>query len=232
LGAGDIAYGQTKRIEYSVILKEVGKHTFRTRIRADGVKLEKTATVEVGEPNLDVIVVGPRTRVIGRQARYTITVVNTGTASLTGVKLSDELTPEIVFLGSNGGRLDGDLVRWDLGTIAPGSKKTVSVDVRSSIAGTFKNVCTAVADRGLREQGKTITQFTPASSLAVEIDRDTASLAVGMETTFVVRRGEHRQRERREGASGRATRRGFGSHRGTRSRQAGGGRRTNPLRRD
>ncbi|MGL4555177.1 MAG: hypothetical protein ACRC33_28760 [Gemmataceae bacterium] len=184
---GDLAPGQTKRIEYGAILKEAGKHTIRTVLRADGVKQEKSVTVEVGSHDMDVIVAGPAIRAVSRLARYTITVRNTGTSPLTGVKMSDELPEEIVYLGSNGGRLDGQFVRWDLGTIPAGGKRTVSVEVRSRSPGTFKNVVTATADRGLSGGSNVTTLFAPAGRLAVEIDREASVASVGQELTLLVR---------------------------------------------
>jgi uncharacterized repeat protein (TIGR01451 family) len=183
---GDVLPGQTKRIEYTAFVKETGKLTVRTLMTADGVKQEKSATLEVGNPGVDVTVAGPSVLPVGRQARYTVTVVNTGTAALTNVKLSDELPPEIVFLGAVGGRLDGDHVRWDIGTIAAGGKRTVSVDVRSRVAGKFKNVFTATANRGLVEQGKVRTLFVPIAGLAVVIEGE-EKVTAGQETTLVVR---------------------------------------------
>lgn len=184
---GDIAPGQIKRIEYDVILKESGKFTFRTLLKADGVKQEKSAVVEVGNPGLDIAMIGPSTRAVGRAAHYVIVVTNTGSAALTNVQLTDELPEEIVFRGATGGRLDSQVVRWDLGTIPPGGRRAVALDVSSRLPGSFKNVCTATADRGIREQGKATTTFVAASPVTVEIERETESLSLDRETTLVVR---------------------------------------------
>lgn len=186
---GDLAPGRTKTVEYDAFVKETGKLAIRTVARAaGGLRREIDSTLDIGQPGLEVNVAGPARRVVGRPARYTITVTNPGSSPVTRVDLTDDLPREIVYLGSTGGgRLDGDQVRWGLGTIPAGGRKVVTVDVRSTQAGSFENVVTAKADRGLVEQGKAKTTFTAEAPLVVEIDRDRPSLRVGEEATFTVR---------------------------------------------
>jgi hypothetical protein len=74
--------------------------------------------------------------------------------------VSDELPREIVFLGSSaGGKLDGNVVRWNIGTIPAGQTREVTLDVSAKLAGDFDNRCTATADGGWREQGKAMASF-------------------------------------------------------------------------
>src|SRR5262249_14592379 len=116
-----------------------------------------------------------------------LTVRNTGTMAAKHVELSDELPVEIEYLKSATGKLDRDHVRWSLGTLAAGASKTVEVTVKATKTGTFKNVVTATADRGLNEQAATHTRFDLLDGLALEADKGEDPLAVGQTTAWTFR---------------------------------------------
>jgi uncharacterized repeat protein (TIGR01451 family) len=170
---GDLAAGAARTIEYQAVAKEVGNLVSKGQVKSDGGSSRVTEhRVKVGQPALAVVKTGPKERLVGRLATYRLTVSNPGTLPATHVALSDELPAEIVFVGaSSGGKLDRDVVRWSLGNLAPGAARTVQLVVRAKKPGTFRNVCTASADRGLSEQAKTATTFTTATGLVLEVDK-------------------------------------------------------------
>src|SRR5262249_33775307 len=184
-----LAAGRSRVVEYQAVAKETGRLTGLAVVEAAGeIRREASHTVRVGQPALAVVKAGPAQRLVGRAATYQITVRNPGDLPATNVQLTDELPPEIAFASATAsGRLDGEQVRWDLGTIQPGGKKAVLLVVRARKAGTFKNVCTASADRGLQEQGKAQTLFEEPAGLTVEIDKTTDPVAPGREASFVLR---------------------------------------------
>jgi uncharacterized repeat protein (TIGR01451 family) len=125
---------------------------------------------------------------VGRPTTYRITVSNLGTAPATHVALTDELPAEIAYVGASaGGQFDRDVVRWSLGTLKPGEARSVQVVMRARKAGTFINVCTAEADRNLKEQGKAETTFEPATGLALEMDPSSDPVALGQPFSVTVR---------------------------------------------
>ncbi len=95
--------------------------------RADGVRRELSHDLRVGQPVLAVLLSGPKQRLVGRPSTYVITVTNKGDWPATKVQLSDELPDPNIYRdpisfvsASDGGRLVGHHVRWELGTIIPG----------------------------------------------------------------------------------------------------------------
>src|SRR5262249_52230319 len=143
--------------------------------------------VKVGEAPLSVSHSGPAHRYVGRQATYRLTVKNTGTLPATHVELRDVLPPEIEYVSSPAGKLDRDQVKWDLGTIAPGKSRTVQVTVRATRSGTFTNVGTATADRGLSAKHHAQTRFDAVEGLALELEKGEDPLSPGQTTTWTVR---------------------------------------------
>jgi uncharacterized repeat protein (TIGR01451 family) len=186
---GELAPGQTKQVDYQAIPKKTGTFSNQAVVEAEGgARDQASLRVRVGQPVLDVATVGPQHRLVSRPATYRITVRNTGTMPATNVQVTDDLPPDIRFVGaSGGGRLAGDEVRWSLGRLEPGGRRTVQVEVRARKAGTFKNVVTASADRGLTEQGKAETKFEEVEGLALEVDKGEGAVEVGRELVANVR---------------------------------------------
>ncbi len=157
---GDLAPGATRVIRYQALADKEGEYTIRGEARAGTVRREAATTLKVGEVGLDVAVTGPARADILKTITYRIVVSNAGSVALTNVRLTNDLPGQVAFAGATGGgALDGKAVRWSLGNIAPGAQREVTLSVQATEAGEFKNVCTATADRGLREQGKAVTVF-------------------------------------------------------------------------
>jgi uncharacterized repeat protein (TIGR01451 family) len=194
---GDLAPGQTRAVEYTAVAKKTGRYTNSASAEAaGGLRQKASATVRVGEARLAVLKSGPATRLVGRPSAYVITVRNAGTMSAANVRVTDELPADIAFVrASGGGRLstarpgEGGAaeVRWSLGTLAPGAKRTLELVVRARRAGTFRNVANVAADRGLAEQGRAETKFEDPAGMAVEVDKGDDPVEVGRETTYTVR---------------------------------------------
>jgi uncharacterized repeat protein (TIGR01451 family) len=186
---GDLAPGATRTVEYTAAPREVGTLIVKTLVRGDaGVRREAEHRVKVGQPALSVVKTGPKERLVGRIATYRLSVSNTGTLPATRVSVSDELPPEIAFAGaSDGGKLERDTVRWNLGTLAPGASRTVQLMVRAKKPGTFRNVCTASADRDVTEQARLETLFKIPTGLNLEIDKGSDPVASGERVSLAVR---------------------------------------------
>lgn len=169
---GDLAPGRSHLVEYQVVAMEPGTFTNQASVEAQNVTPQQIShSIRIGEPKLAIRLLGPKTRGVGRPATYHLDVTNTGDIPATNVQLSDELKPDIEFVSANsGGRLEGSFVRWNLGTLAPRSRRTVAVQVKARRAGTFRNVVTANADRGLVEQAFLETKFDQNATLTVELD--------------------------------------------------------------
>lgn len=198
---GDLEPGKTRSIEYDAIPSAVGPLTTKAVVSAEGGKREASHTVKIGEATLSVSTFGPKHRHVGRPATYRLVVRNTGTLAATHVELSDFLPSQIEYVGSQGGQLKrdvehtnaanekqkGDEVKWSLGTIAPGAARTVSVTVRAKQAGSYTNVGSVTADRGVSAKEQLDTRFDVASGLALEIEKGDEPLAVGQTTEWTVR---------------------------------------------
>lgn len=193
---GTLEPGQTKRHEISALARGSGKLIARAIARTGGAQEEASTTIVVGEARLTVIKTGPRTRSVKRPTPYLITVMNTGNAPATHVKLIDDLGQndegvrahvEFQSATANGAK-DGPSVKWLLGTLQPGERRTVQLVVRVNEEGGYKNLATASADHGLSAKAESPqTRFTRANNVVIEIDKEHDPVEVGQETSYVVR---------------------------------------------
>jgi uncharacterized repeat protein (TIGR01451 family) len=192
---GDLAPGASRKIDVLALAKEPGTLASTGAVSADG-GLRSTARHEVlvGSAVLKVTMSGPKQGIVGRPATYVFTVANTGTYQAEEVELSDELPdpkkyPDaITFVSAtDGGRLAGHHVRWNLGTLPPGQRRTVVVQLRSRHPGKFENVCQVHAARNLNEQDSTVTQFEESAALSLETAKNRNIAAVGEEASFTIR---------------------------------------------
>jgi uncharacterized repeat protein (TIGR01451 family) len=193
---GNLAPGERRRVELKVIAKENGTHPLKATVSAAGIKAVEgnLSRVLVGEPKLTLVKTGPRWRSLDRTATYFLTVSNPGSMPATNVQLSDELyfnerlRSGIELVGaSDGGRLAGNDVRWSLGTLAPGARKTVSLTLRALQPGDFKNAATVRADRDLSAPASATTTFETPAGLTLDVEKASDPVAVGKSTTFTFR---------------------------------------------
>jgi uncharacterized repeat protein (TIGR01451 family) len=94
-------------------------------------------------------------------------------------------TPQdIVFVAaSDGGKREGDSIRWSLGTLKPGERRTVRMTIRAVVPGKARNVTTVTADGGLSAWNALWTQFEEAAGPVVEIDKGDDLFEVGRPAT-------------------------------------------------
>lgn len=198
---GTLAPGEHRRIEFKLIAQQNGVHQLKATVSAAGQKAVEgnLSRVLVGEGKLSLAMTGPSWRSLDRTATYLLTVSNSGTIPATNVQISDELfanpvlRSSIEFVGaSDGGRLAGHDVRWSLGTLEPGARKTVRLTLRALQASQphgFRNAATVTADRGLKADAIATSTFEMPAGLTLDVDKDSDPVAVGktMVFTFLVR---------------------------------------------
>jgi uncharacterized repeat protein (TIGR01451 family) len=187
---GELAPGQTRRIEYQAISKKAGTWSTKAELKAAGGVHEKaSARVIIGEAKLSVEKTGPQRRLVNRPTAYQIMVQNAGTMAATNVQVSDLVPSGIDFVAASpGGRLDQGIVRWSLGTLRPGEQRGLQVVIRAARPGRYGNVVQAKADHDLSAKAVADeTRFEAATGAAVEIDRSSPALPVGQKARYTIR---------------------------------------------
>jgi uncharacterized repeat protein (TIGR01451 family) len=139
---------------------------------ADGLKATAKATVKVLVPKLDVSIVGPADRLIGKKATYTVTVRNSGDVPVTGVVVREHVPAafRVVSTGSNGVLAPaGDRVSWTIGDLAVGAVKELSFEGTCAQPGTLSHHAEATGDRNTKAAADYTTKVAGIPALRMEM---------------------------------------------------------------
>lgn len=185
---GKLGPGQSRTIDYQVVARQAGRLCNRvTATAAGGLREEMESCVTVAEAKMALSKTGPGRLYVSRPAAYQLTVTNTGTVPLTGVRLSDPIPEQATFASATqGGQLVGNEVQWSIGTLAPGTSRTVELVFRARVAGTICNRATASAEQGLTAQADTCTEFVGVAALLLEVVDTDDPVELGAETSYVI----------------------------------------------
>jgi uncharacterized repeat protein (TIGR01451 family) len=122
--------GQSKAIPLTLTARQGGKFGFQVAAAGEGrlAAVPQSATVTVKEAQLSLSVHGPARGYVGQEATWELVVRNTGEVPMTGIVVKATLPPEIGSAkASDGGRVAGKQVVWDVGTAPPRREKPLTL---------------------------------------------------------------------------------------------------------
>jgi uncharacterized repeat protein (TIGR01451 family) len=188
---GNLSAGETRNVTVMCIAKLGGTQKCDVIAEAEGgLQAKETAPVSVTMPRLELQLVGPALRYLGRKALYTLKVNNPGDAPATNVTISD-LVPEgfKVLAASDGGRHDfaAHTVSWFLGEIKPGETHEVKLEVQAVNPGEFKHKASAIGAHNLCADSELATRVEGLSALMLEMVDTDDPIEVNSETAYEVR---------------------------------------------
>ncbi|MFN5945180.1 MAG: hypothetical protein ACK5ZG_07550 [Phycisphaerae bacterium] len=145
--AFDLAGGASREFTFNVKADKVGSYTNNATAAAQGglnATSNNTVTA-VNAPTLTIDKQCPANIRQGRPVTYNIVVTNTGNAPAANTVVRDPLPAGSTFASATeGGAVSGGAVVWNLGTLAPGQSRTVSLTINAG-AGTINNEAFASA---------------------------------------------------------------------------------------
>jgi uncharacterized repeat protein (TIGR01451 family) len=172
---GALAGGANREFTLTVKPTQQGTLTFRTSAdTADGQRAETSAKVNVGTAGLKVAIDAPNGLGTGENAMARVLVRNVGTVAA-----------ENATVWVTGGVLAANTpTEHPVGTIAPGSTRTVEVPLRAAASGRFALRATVTADGGLTDKSETALDVKKAG-LIVEV-RGPSKVATGEDATYEI----------------------------------------------
>ncbi len=188
IDAGTLAAGQSKEFATTLNASKTGKYENKAIASSStGLKAEASTTTEVRQPVLVISKDGPGQMYLSRPVSYEIKVTNKGDADATNTVLADTIPAGVTGVkASNGGTASGSSVIWNIGTLAAGATKTVSISYTPTSAGTVSNTvkATAVCAEGVSASAKTTISGIAAVLLEVIDTED--PVEIGGTTTYVI----------------------------------------------
>jgi uncharacterized repeat protein (TIGR01451 family) len=186
---GDLAPG--KSMTYTVMAKaaKTGSYKSSALAKADGnLKSETEATTTaVKQPILVITKTGPEKQYLGRKVNYEITVSNKGDAPATNVALTDSIPAGVTeAVASEGGQIAGTTASWNLGTIAAGQSRKVTIGYLPQAAGAFSNTASVVATCAESVKASAKTEVSGIAGILLEMIDVTDPLEVGQNETYII----------------------------------------------
>lgn len=185
---GTLDANMSRAITVPVKASRTGSFSNNASASADGGLSADSNTVNtvVVQPVLSVDVACPDTRYIGRNAAFEITVRNTGDAACDSATLTADFTGGEFASADNNGAASGNSVNWNLGAIAAGQSRTVTLVLSpreigtASVRATVNCACSNPAS----DTCETAIRGIPALLLEVVDDND--PVEVGNTTTYII----------------------------------------------
>ncbi len=187
---GALKPGESRQIELTLNAAQAGKVINSLVARGEGsLKVEEKAELEVVAPALKVDMTGPTRRYLERQATYTVSVSNPGTAPAKDIQLVTQLPKGLKFVkANNSGQYDPNTncVYWSLEELPAtetGSVTLVAVPVevgeqRLKVQGKAKQGLSAEHDQTVVVEG--------IASLAFDVKAADEAIEIGGETTYQI----------------------------------------------
>jgi uncharacterized repeat protein (TIGR01451 family) len=188
---GPLKAGETRQIQLPLTATKGGRIVNVLSAEGeDNLKAEDRAEVEVIAPQLDVALEGPKRRYLERQAVYTLSVSNPGTAPARGVELVAYLPPGLKFVSANnGGGLDAgsQTVHWLLGELPIKETGKVELVTMPVEAGQQKLRLEGRGEQGLAAAREQPIAIEGLAAVMFQVTNTSGPIEVGSETAYEIR---------------------------------------------
>lgn len=191
LSVGDLAPGESQKFSIELTAVTAGKVANILRALAENsIANESASPIEVISPKLQIGVEGPKLRYLERQATYTASITNTGTAIATNVDLIVYLPSGLQFNSAeNRGEYlpNQHAVMWQLAELAAGQTAATKVTLLPVEEGDLVLRMQATADSIRAEAVEKPVRVEGQSELAFSIEDDNDPIETDGKTTYIVK---------------------------------------------
>jgi uncharacterized repeat protein (TIGR01451 family) len=188
---GDLKPGESRQIELSMNTVKAGSVVNILLARADGqLQAQQQSSFTVVAPQLELSVQGPKKRYLERQANYTVTVSNPGTAPAKEVQLVTHLPKGLKFVGANNsGEFDPvtNTVHWVLEELPAKETGQVTLTTLPVEPGDQLLKIESVAERGLAAEQEEVVSVEGVAAILFQLADLADPIEVGGETTYEIR---------------------------------------------
>lgn len=187
---GEIRPGQTRKLELKLNAAKAGFVTNTLVARADaGLMVKDTIELEVVAPQLEVGVKGPVRRYLEREATFTVSVSNPGTAAAKNVELIAQLPQGLKFVSlNNSGHYDRGrhAIIWSLEQLPSGEMGKAQFKAIPTAMGNYRIRAIAKADRELTSSQEHALAVEGLAALYFGLVDQTDPIEIGGRTTYIL----------------------------------------------
>lgn len=188
LPVGTLAAGESRTLQASARAGQPG--TFQNTATASSGDItatsNRTSTI-VRKPRIAITCEPEGSEFVNRTLTIRYTVRNTGEVPCTDVRVTKPVPATTSHVSATeGGTLTGNNVVWNLGSLAPGASKTVSVDLRTSQITTVASSATVTAACADPQTVNCSSEVRGVPAVLLEVVDLVDPVEIGTETTYVI----------------------------------------------
>jgi uncharacterized repeat protein (TIGR01451 family) len=184
---GSLEPCQSKKVNFCLTAVKRGKvcnTAVVTACNADSVSCEACTCVCCCA--LECNKVGPKEQMIGKNADYQVTVVNTGDKPLTDVVVTDNAPSATSIVAANGATINGNQAVWRLRELKPGEKQTFNITLYTCTPGCFTNKVYVSNCQGCCGSCEATTRWKGRPALNVCMTETEGTICVGETTSYII----------------------------------------------
>jgi uncharacterized repeat protein (TIGR01451 family) len=183
--------GESKRLELALKAEKPGIIENTIVVRGEGnLAATHKVQIEVVAPQLEVEVSGPKKRFLERQATYTVSLANPGTAAARNVDLAAYLPRGMKFVEAESqGQYDPaqHAVFWSLEELPPSKAGSVKLTTLPVEPGEQRLRIEGKADLGLTVSGEQVVEVLQSAELLHTVKDADEVIEIGSETTYLIK---------------------------------------------
>ena len=188
---GDLNPGESRQIDLPMKTVKAGQVVNLLMARGDGrLQAEHQSEFTVVAPQLELALQGPKRRYLERQATYTVTISNPGTAAAKEVELLTHLPKGLKFIGANNsGEYDPvtNTVHWVLEELPAKQSGQVTLTTLPVEPGEQMLKVEGTADRGLSAEQEELVAVEGVAAILFQLADEADPIEVGGETTYEIK---------------------------------------------
>lgn len=187
--AGTLAPGQSKEFKFNATASKTGKFVNNAEVTSDqGVTAKATASTTVYQAVLTIACKANEQQYIGRPYNVDLTIVNKGDTAAAGAQAVLAIPAGATFSSATaGGRVSGNNVVWDLGSLPVDAQREVRATFTSAAAGTYSFNSAVRGTCAAQVASSCQTRVVGVSALLLEKGDNPDPIQIGEETTYYVR---------------------------------------------
>jgi len=187
---GQFKPGDSRDLELVLRAAAAGPCTLTLVAQGDAnLRTEQAANIEVIAPRLEVKVAGPGLRFLDKQAKYTVSVTNPGTAPAHDITLTTRLPKGMQFVeASDSGRYDvaTNAVMWGLDELPAGQTGSVTLTTLAKETGDQKLRGEVKAASGLADAAEQLTVVEGVANVTFTVANVDDPVEVGGQATYEI----------------------------------------------
>ena len=179
------------QVAFPVTVRVDGTGTYAsgaTAASTDDLEADADPTrVVVRQAELGISAECEGTRFAGRNIDFAFTVRNDGDAASTSTVVRAPVPAGGSFVrADNGGSVQGGAVQWNIGNLAAGAERTVTMTIKGNQIGDLRGSATVTADCADAATDSCVTPITGIPAVLLEVVDATDPIEVGETVTYVI----------------------------------------------